>query len=264
MSAEISDVNHRPYFPNRIGGGVIKHTVTRHETIHDMEGFFWILCWLCISYTGPGTRVVFEKEDGVDHYLMKTIKKLFDGEDFDGNGDAKRLIIKNVDEFQQSIADHIQAYFHPIKDVVTDLHDVLREAYRTRSWPDIHDKFIAIFAAAEERLKNLADDEGRAKYREMEQAQRTLRAKACLPRSPPAAVLHERARKAAKEKAEKLAAAKAAKVDGDGPRKASSSQAKRKADSEDDVESSGAKKSRRTTEGRRTTGGRRTTEGASS
>lgn len=259
MSAEISDVTHDPYFPKTADQAIIypsaekkipesKHIVARHETIHDMEGFFWILCWLCISFTGPGARVVFEKEDDIDQHLMMTIKKLFDGEDFDANSDAKRLVITAQYHFQQKILNNMQTYFHPLADTLFKLWNVLREAYQTRSWSDIHDKFIAIFAAAEERLKNLADDEGRAKYWEMEQAQRTLRAKACL---PPAAVLHERARKAAEEKAAKQAEKKAAKVDDDGPRKASSSKAKRKADSdsEDVIKSSGAKKSRRTTEG---------------
>lgn len=252
MSAEISDVTHDPYFPKTADQAIIypsaekkipesKHIVARHETIHDMEGFFWILCWLCISFTGPGARVVFEKEDDIDQHLMMTIKKLFDGEDFDANSDAKRLVITAQYHFQQKILNNMQMYFHPLADTLFKLWNVLREAYQTRSWSDIHEKFIAIFAAAEEGLKDLADDEKRAKYREMEQAQRDIRAKARLPRSPPAAVLHARARKAAEEKA--------AKVDDDGPRKASSSQAKRKADSEDDVKSSGAKKSRRTTEG---------------
>lgn len=67
MSAEISDVTHSPYFQNTAPRGIIlpsaekkipksEHTVTRHEIILDIEGFFWIVCWLCISCTGPGAR----------------------------------------------------------------------------------------------------------------------------------------------------------------------------------------------------------------
>lgn len=127
------------------------------------------------------------------------------------------------------------------------LWNILRETYQTRSWSDIHEKFIAIFGAAEEGLKDLADDEKRAKYREIEQAQRTVRAKALLPRSPPAAVLRAMAKKAAEEKAAKQTA-EIAKVKNEVSRKASTPKIKRKADSEDDFKSSGAKKARKAAE----------------
>lgn len=204
---------------------------------------------MCISFTGPGTRVVLDQTSSDNRFLKTVIEKLFEGESFQANSTHKRLIIKCPDDFQGEIIDNMQVYFHPLANALINLYNVLREAYRTRSWPDIHDKFISIFAAAEEGLRDLDDAQERAKYREMEQAQRDIRARARLPCSPPAAVLRARAKNAAKEKTAKQAAEKAAKVDDEASRKVSSSKAKRKADSEDDVKSSGAKKSRRITEG---------------
>lgn len=80
----------------------------------------------------------------------------------------------------------------------------------------------------------------------MEQAQRTVRAKGLLPRSPPAAVL----RAMAKAKEEKVAkqVAEVAKVKNEVSRKASTPKIKRKADSEDDFKFSGAKKAKKAAE----------------
>lgn len=124
MSAEVADVNHEPYFENETEHELIvpstqteisefEHRVTRHETIHDMEGFYWLLCWLCISFTGPGKRVDIRMESSNDQALGTIIEDLFEGDSFKVNVASKRLIITNRAKFQKRILNHMQAYFHP-------------------------------------------------------------------------------------------------------------------------------------------------------
>lgn len=254
MSAELSDSDHEPYWshdtevdlfaPRKKGVPRVAYQVNRHEPIHDLEAFFWILCWLCISYSGPGRRVVLKQESPEDIRLRNIIKKLFDGAHPGHNAEAKRNIITGDAVFQRNILDHIQPYFSPIHGTIVDLYLLLKKAYQARTWQTIHEDFLLTLSKANTLLNDAAQDETTTQYQEMEQAQRDLRALDLFPRANPLPA--DDAKAVEGEATEEEAVEEEAAVDTEEvpANEASNSKPKRKADFEDYAQSSGAKKSK--------------------
>lgn len=253
MSAELADSDHKPYwthgpsatlFAHRKGVPRVTYKVNRHEPIHNLEAFFWILCWLCISYNGPGRRVVLNKKSSEDKRLKNIIYKLFDGDHAGHNVEAKRNIITRDLVFERNILDNIQPYFLLIHDTIIELYLLLQTAYQTRTWPTIHEDFLLTLSKANTLLSDAAQDNTTAEYQEMEQIQRDLRALDLFPRANPLPA--DDAKAAEEEASDEEAAEEEDVVEAEEVKMndASNSKTKRKADTDDYAESSGAKKSK--------------------
>lgn len=192
MSAELSDFFHVPYF-SEVDGGPPAPIVVRHDLIHDMEAMFWLLCWLSITFAGPGRPIAPKPED----FVTFVRHELFDGIVFQANAMAKRVVIASAGDFRQRILDLVQPYFQPLKPTLRSLWTLLREAYQHRAWDNIHRDILKILEDAEVSVANFLSTlpkHQREAYDEMTRVQRMRREEARFARDLPAAVQEGRAR----------------------------------------------------------------------
>ena len=114
-----------------------------HGAVHDLESFFWVLCWLVTFYDAPG----MPKEE-----LPKDLQNLFEvpaqGLDNSKMGFAKRDII-NTKRCKYYLTDYISEYFEPLKDTIEDLANLFQEHYKTRVFTGMHEKFLKVLDDAE-------------------------------------------------------------------------------------------------------------------
>ncbi|KAL4242321.1 hypothetical protein ABKN59_012031 [Abortiporus biennis] len=111
-----------------------------HSPIHDLESFFWLLCWICITRSGPSTSrlgqldVKFNKDD---QKIALLNHDLFEEEDMVKLGNNKRRYFTNT-EFMNELVDCFSPYFAKFSALVLSLHLTLYDAYEKQEFDDIH------------------------------------------------------------------------------------------------------------------------------
>ncbi|KAA1473330.1 hypothetical protein DENSPDRAFT_872739 [Dentipellis sp. KUC8613] len=109
-----------------------KYTVT-HSAIHDLESFFWVLVYLCVSRKGPGGA----RHDELDRNWQDTSAEeiravvycLFDSDDTKTLADNKRLAFHNPEDFDKYIFPCFHPYFEPLKPLLSTWWKVIQLGY---------------------------------------------------------------------------------------------------------------------------------------
>ncbi|THH12839.1 hypothetical protein EW146_g7317 [Bondarzewia mesenterica] len=169
MSAELASSRHDPY---EVGNDSFPK-VTRHELVHDLESFFWVLCWICICRKGPGTHRFLTVNDSEE--CKEAVSNLFETESTRLNAMAKTQIMEKESRFGSDILKSFSPYFEPLADTIRALRNILREAYSTRKWDGLHQKFLAVLAKAEDDMTRLKWNDTDPEYKRMEEETRRWR-----------------------------------------------------------------------------------------
>lgn len=107
--------------------------------VHDLESFFWILCWIVTKYQGPATDdpkfTAYGMFDSSDRATMVTVK---------------RTIIMNETHRPKHLLDLINPFFEPLKATVYRLADILKESYKTENFVGLHESFLLELKNAED------------------------------------------------------------------------------------------------------------------
>lgn len=85
-----------------------------HNTMHDLESFFWVLFWICIHWNGPSQegRKVKEFED----WNTKPIKEL---------AKLKMGLVSEEDGFAKEMSEYFSEYYKPLISCIQELREVV-------------------------------------------------------------------------------------------------------------------------------------------
>ncbi|KAI8968745.1 hypothetical protein BD414DRAFT_582045 [Trametes punicea] len=137
-----------------------------HDAVHDMESFFWILLYLCLTRLGPGgsrrkeLKVDIEEMSDSDERtrivrLRRIVFSFFDG-DIATLAWNKRQLLEEWTAFESEILIHVHEYFAPLKPVLLQWWHLLLLAYEFHGYEyhNIHDHVIALLEKALDDLGN--------------------------------------------------------------------------------------------------------------
>ncbi|ETW77007.1 hypothetical protein HETIRDRAFT_460499 [Heterobasidion irregulare TC 32-1] len=133
MSAEIiylSNVRYEGTEALRSTGRVV------HSVIHDLESFFWVLLYLCLTRDGPGggRRIELSINEPLTEEtkpIYAAVYCLFDSEDDHTLWNNKRLLFNNPDDLDEIILKCIHPYFDSLKPLISRWWKTLRFGYMT-------------------------------------------------------------------------------------------------------------------------------------
>ncbi|KAI0792062.1 hypothetical protein C8Q75DRAFT_890210 [Abortiporus biennis] len=153
-----------------------------HSPIHDLESFFWLLCWICLTRSGPSTSRLGEldvKSNKDDQKIALLIHDLFREEDMIKLGENKRKYFVNSKYFAELLAS-LSPYFADFDSLIEELRGVLYYAYENQGFDGLHEDFLEHLDLFIDWLdqnevdiplvKNQADMIKRAEWRRMQHA----------------------------------------------------------------------------------------------
>ncbi|TRM67376.1 hypothetical protein BD626DRAFT_395870 [Schizophyllum amplum] len=127
-----------------------------HDAIHDIESFFWVLLYLCITRSGPGgdrredldsdiAQVPEVKERERMEHLRRVVHCFFDG-DTPTLAKNKKMLFEEGVTFETEVLIHIHPYFKPLEKTLRQWWDLLLLAYEFQGYEyhDIHNRVIAL------------------------------------------------------------------------------------------------------------------------
>ncbi|TFY78655.1 hypothetical protein EWM64_g5355 [Hericium alpestre] len=128
-----------------------------HDAVHDLESFFWVFCWLCMTREGPGKKREFKRGTLSPEALVEAQNaQVAIFETFE-NGyntpEKKKDLMTSKSTFEEKIIASFTPYFGLVKPVVRYLYRALRKAFRERKFDDLHTTFIDVFNFAEQTPK---------------------------------------------------------------------------------------------------------------
>lgn len=110
-----------------------------HDAVHDLESFFWVLCWLVTKYRGPG----------LDNPAFHDVARMFFEASRERMGRSKRMIMCEENALENHILPHIQVFFDPLRTTVIKLAEILKGSYAARQFNGLHERFLEVLADAE-------------------------------------------------------------------------------------------------------------------
>lgn len=154
----------------------------KHDIVHDLESFFWILCWLCAKYSGPSIPRTYspifpEDNDEKDKEVKQYIHNTFESTDAWRIASTKTFLMTCEDPESSEMIRHAAPYFSLVCGLITAMHAILREAYKERKFDGLHEGFIEQCGFAERWPKTSGWNDTDPKYRSMEGAE--LEARRC-------------------------------------------------------------------------------------
>ncbi|KAL4243383.1 hypothetical protein ABKN59_011329 [Abortiporus biennis] len=144
-----------------------------HQPVHDLESFFWLLCWICVTREGPSTRRDLDIKNKEHRPVIRIIHQLFEEESMTILGSNKRKVFKLYDTFETTVIDNFTPYFRPFGSLVSKLHAVLFRAYSSRNFDGLHDQFIEKIKEFRAVLKTLKLTPNERQKAMVEKAKRT-------------------------------------------------------------------------------------------
>jgi hypothetical protein len=130
-----------------------------HQSVeHDIESFFWSFVWFALSRRKPQKL----REDlssgrsndpaGFVNYFLNLFSKL------PAPPTTKRLIFYSSQEFKLNVLGHLLEWSRPFEDILKNFRNILRTAFKTRNFEDIHRRLIDMLTEAAQNLP-LEDNE---------------------------------------------------------------------------------------------------------
>ena len=104
----------------------LKKTVT-HDAIHDMEAFFWVMTYICITRQGPGgdRRDDLKPEGNAPKQLLLTNYYLFSSDEVHDLVHNKRRMF-TMDECEEYALQVFHPYFNSLKPLMRKWWKILR------------------------------------------------------------------------------------------------------------------------------------------
>lgn len=130
----------------------------KHQPIHDLESFFWVLCWLCIYRDGPAhERSNWGVSNDSATKLQQALADVFETTDLLTVAEAKRGLMKSEALFETTLLKNFTDFCAPLRREVRKLYRTLGRTYvkskRLEEYPvdSLYKKFLRIFDAAQKR-----------------------------------------------------------------------------------------------------------------
>lgn len=130
----------------------------KHQPIHDLESFFWVLCWLCIFRDGPAhERKNWGETEDDRKRMRRDASNVFEIKNMAGIAAAKRQLMCWPTIFRSTLSDIFTAFCAPLRSVAGIFYQTLRRAYRSSvdlpAYPteDVYARVIKIFDDAQIR-----------------------------------------------------------------------------------------------------------------
>ncbi|KAJ3491195.1 hypothetical protein NLI96_g886 [Meripilus lineatus] len=127
----------------------------RPRVIHDLESFFWVLCWICIFREGPSTLRRITEDD--DPQAWRRVKSLFDNNDPTGGSKLKEEIFEDSAIMEKCILANLSPFFYNMGGLLVSLKEVVFNVYHTSEYDNAHEDFIAAIEARLEELRTHHD-----------------------------------------------------------------------------------------------------------
>jgi len=122
-----------------------------HDAVHDIESFFWVLVYICLTRQGPGNvrRKELEQENEEYNGLRRVVHFLFDS-DMNTMAANKREIFIHPDYLEEYVLDNFHDYFQPLRELVKEWHRLLILAHQFHAFEyyDIHDMVLEMLDRA--------------------------------------------------------------------------------------------------------------------
>lgn len=118
-------------------GSVSRTMGVLHSAIHDLESFFWVLLFLCLTRKGPGgeRRDELRENPPADNLaaqkLHQMVHCLFDTTNDTVLDHNKRNLFGSPDQLEGYILESFHPYFDPLKPLVVEFWNVIRFGYLT-------------------------------------------------------------------------------------------------------------------------------------
>ena len=148
-----------------------------HSSVHDLEGFFWVLVWLYLSRDSPAQRyhgLLPDNKDPQQRLLRIAFTSLFEGSD-SVLAFAKHQVFTMRSEFSKDVLRHISTYCNPLRSLLGQFYEALRGAHQRHSFEGLYDKVVSAFTAAEKKVAQLPTTSFTTKYHELEKAEEERR-----------------------------------------------------------------------------------------
>ena len=133
-----------------------------HSAIHDMESFFWVLLYLCLTRKGPGGArreefsLGFVASDNAAH-LRGIVYCLFDSDDESILTGNKLFLMENPKDLEGVLFPRFHPYFHPLKGLLSKWWRLLLVTYRfydELAQATLHDMVLELL---DKELENTAE-----------------------------------------------------------------------------------------------------------
>ncbi|TFY71304.1 hypothetical protein EVG20_g1698 [Dentipellis fragilis] len=114
--------------------GELRQFSEDHSAIHDLESFWWILLYICLSRNGPGGAQrdeLFQQRDEEALWLGNIVDCLFETKDEYVRRMNKVELFTNLDHLQSFIIPRFHPYFKGLEKLIMDWRTVLHFAYET-------------------------------------------------------------------------------------------------------------------------------------
>jgi hypothetical protein len=122
-----------------------------HGFVHDLEGFFWVLVWLCLSRdAAPACRwreLLPDNKDPKQKELRTTFVKTLEASD-------DVLAVKRP-YFYNDVMGNISTYCTRLRRLQRQLYKALHDAHKRHGFESLYDKILSAFAAAEAKVAQL-------------------------------------------------------------------------------------------------------------
>ena len=123
------------------------HDKVFHDAVHDIESFFWVLVYICITRQGPGDVLRKELEQENEEYngLRRVVHFLFES-DTNTMAANKGEMFTHASHLEEYMLDNFHNYFQPFRELIKEWFHLLILAHQFHAFKyhDIHDMVLGI------------------------------------------------------------------------------------------------------------------------
>ncbi|KAI0653800.1 hypothetical protein C8Q70DRAFT_937459 [Cubamyces menziesii] len=154
-----------------------------HDAIHDMESFFWVLLFFCITRGGPGGGRRKELEGELDTVpaqvrdevqQIRRINHCLFGGDMETIACNKAELFLHPEDFEEHILPYVHPYFEPLKLMLRRWWDLLVLAYAFEGY-EYHNIHALVIEILDEAASALASQAGVDSQEAMDKRKNYLR-----------------------------------------------------------------------------------------
>lgn len=135
-----------------------EHSTRRpHNAIHDLESFFWVLTYLCLTRQGPGGQrrnelMPAESCLPENEPIVRPYYCFFGDENIMNMAHNKRILFQK-NHYEEYVLERIHPYFFPLKPLLLKWWKILRLGYRYPVFEAVHNAFLDALKETIETLK---------------------------------------------------------------------------------------------------------------
>jgi hypothetical protein len=147
-----------------------------HSSVHDLEGFFWVLVGLCLSRDGPTRRrsELLPDNNDLQHEPFRTVfARTFEAGD-DVLALTKQRMFVTSGYFVRSVLRNVPPYCQPLEPLLRQFYAALRRAHENHTCEGLYDEIINAFDDAEAMVAQLPPDFTNT-YRDLKHAEEERR-----------------------------------------------------------------------------------------